>query len=183
MRRSNVYSVVNTLLAVLVLILISGVPAGTEPNPEKIKHIKKLLAVSGIQERLSHMKDGVMNSYSQMISASYPKAPDAFWTDFNGLIEEMDMDSLIDQVVPVYDRHMSHEVVKNLIAMFETPFWEEWREKMPAISREAGIAGQQWVQKTASSEALKKKVDQLIEKHELGKLNSAEIKSKKRSLK
>ena len=178
MQRSNTCSVVNIFWAVLVLILISSSPVQAEIDPEKFKNIKKLLAVSGIKEQLSYMKDGVLNSYSQMISASYHKVPDAFWSDFNGLIEEKDMDSLMDQVVPVYDKHMTEEVINNLIAMFETPFWKEWRQKMPAISREAGIAGQQWVQKTTQSETFKKKIDQLVAKHELEKLNPPEKNSK-----
>ena len=159
------------LLTALVLMNLFSHPADAGPNPEKIKNIKKLLAVSGIQDQLSYMKDGVLNSYGQMVAGTYPKVPDAFWTDFNLLVGGKDMDALIDQVIPVYDKHMSDEVINNLIEMFETPFWKEWKEKMPTISREAGIAGQQWVQKLTQSENFKQKIDQLIAKHELEKLN------------
>jgi uncharacterized protein DUF2059 len=160
-------------LAVLVLTLLITHPAVGETNPEKIKNIRKLLVVSGIQEQLTYMKEGVLNSYSQMISAAYPKVPDAFWTDFNELVGKKDMDALIDQVVPVYDKHMSNEVIVKLNEMFATPFWKEWREKMPVISREAGIAGQKWLHQITQSENFKKKIDRLVEKHELEKLNTA----------
>lgn len=163
----------NTFLTALVLIPLLMSPAAAETNPEKIKSIKKLLVVSGIQEQLSYMKEGVLNSYSQMIATAYPKVPDAFWTDFNGLVGEKDMDALIEQVIPVYDKHMTHEAIVKLNAMFETPFWKEWREKMPLISREAGIAGQKWLHKTTQSKIFKEKIDQLVAKHELEKLNAA----------
>jgi hypothetical protein len=178
MQRSRFLKAVNTFLTALVLIPLLMYPAAAETNPEKIKNIKKLLVVSGIQEQLSYMKDGVLGSYSQMIAAAYPKVPDAFWTDFNGLVEEKDMDALIEQVIPVYDKHMTNEVIVKLNAMFETPFWKEWREKMPLISREAGIAGQKWLHKTTQSETFKKKIDQLVAKHELEKLNAAPKTSK-----
>ncbi|VAX30888.1 hypothetical protein MNBD_NITROSPINAE05-1047 [hydrothermal vent metagenome] len=165
------------LTAVLLLVLSLGT-AQAKPNPEKIANIKKLLLVSGIQEQLSYMKDGVMNSYSQMIGSAYPKVPDAFWTEFNALIGEKDMQALRDKVVPVYDKHMSNDVIKNLIAMFETPFWIEWRKKMPLISREAGVAGQKWIHELTQADAFKQKIDRLVEKHELEKLNSAKKKSK-----
>jgi hypothetical protein len=164
------------LAAVLLLILSAGT-AQAKPNPEKIENIKKLLLVSGIQEQLSYMKDGVMNSYSQMIGTAYPKVPDAFWTDFNALIGEGDMQALIEKVIPVYDKHMSNDVIKKLIAMLETPFWIEWRKKMPLISREAGIAGQKWIHELTQAEGFKQKIDRLVEKHELEKLNSVKKKS------
>lgn len=172
MQRPTFFSTVNLLLTALVLIPLLTSPAVGETNPEKIKNIRKLLVVSGIQEQLTYMKEGVLGSYSQMIAAAYPKVPDAFWTDFNGLVGEKDMKALIDQVIPVYDKHMSNEVIVKLNAMFETPFWKEWREKMPLISREAGIAGQKWLHETTQSENFKKKIDRLVAKHELEKLNA-----------
>jgi hypothetical protein len=88
------------------------------------------------------------------------------------------MDALIEKVIPVYDKHMSNDVVKKLIAMFETPFWIEWKKKMPLISREAGIAGQQWIHELTQAKSFKQKIDRLVEKHELEKLNSAKKNSK-----
>ncbi len=159
------------------MILLAG-SAGAEPNPEKIQNIRKLLLVSGIQDQLSYMKDGVMNSYSQMIGSAYPKVPDAFWTEFNALIGDREMVLLIEKIIPVYDKHMSNDVINKLIAMFETPFWIEWKDKMPLISREAGIAGQQWVHELTQADEFKQKIDRLVQKHELEKLNSAKKNSK-----
>ena len=81
------------------------------------------------------------------------------------------MDNLIDRVIPVYDKHMSHETVKKLITMFKTPFWDEWKEKMPQISREAGVIGSEWGREHTQSEAFNKKLQGLIKKYELEKLN------------
>ena len=154
-----------------VLILVTGL-AWAQPNPEKKQNIKKLLQISGIQDQLSYMKNGVMNSYSQVIGSAYPKVPDAFWAEFNTLIGDREMATLIEKVIPVYDKHMSNEVIQKLIAMFETPFWKEWKTKMPLISREAGIAGQQWIHELTQADEFKQKIDRLVQKHELEKLNS-----------
>lgn len=161
-------------LAVLASVtMFIGITFG-DADPEKIRDIKKLLAVSGIQEQLSYMKEGVLNSYSRMIAVNYPKIPDAFWKEFNQLVGDKEMNALVDVVVPVYDKHMSHEVIQKLIKMFETPFWKEWREKMPAISREAGVAGQQWTMELTQSEDFAKKLDALVKKYELEKLNAGQ---------
>ncbi len=165
------------LVSWILMILATGL-AQAGSNPEKIENIKKLLLVSGIQDQLSYMKDGVLNSYSQMIGSAYPNVPDAFWTDFNALIGEGEMVALTEKIIPVYDKHMSNEVVIKLIAMFETPFWIEWKEKMPLISREAGVAGQQWIHELTQTNDFKQKIDRLVKKHELEKLNQASKKSK-----
>ena len=55
--------------------------------------------------------------------------------------------------------------------MFETPFWNEWKEKMPQISREAGLIGNEWGREYTQSEAFNKKLQDLIKKYDLEKLN------------
>ena len=67
---------------------------------------------------------------------------------------------------------MTHDVIKQLIKMFSTPFWVEWKQKMPAISREAGLIGSEWTQELLQSESFKKKLDNLVSKHDLEELNS-----------
>ena len=87
------------------------------------------------------------------------------------MIGEKEMEDLVSRVIPVYDKHMSHETVKKLIEMFETPFWEEWKQKMPEISREAGVLGSQWGKEISQSPAFNKKMEELIKKYELEKIN------------
>ena len=134
--------------------------------------ILKLLEVSGLLTQMDYIKDGVINPYSRMISLTYPKVPDPFWNEFNELIGTEEMKLLLDRMVLVYNKHMSHKAIKQLIKMFSTSFWEEWKQKMPTISREGGLIGSQWTQELSQSEKLKNKLDQLVKKYELDKLNA-----------
>jgi len=142
------------------------------PTPEKKRDILKLLEISGLLAQMDYLKDGVINPYAKMISLTYPEVPDPFWSEFNKLIGNEEMDVLIDRVVLVYNKHMSHDVIKQLIKMFSTLFWEEWKQKMPAISKEAGLIGSQWTQEFSQSKKLKHKLDNLVKKYDLEKLNS-----------
>ena len=157
------------LMILFFLLGVTANPAFSET--EKEKDIEKLLEVSGILSQLTYMQDTLMNSMSMMISGSFPKVPDEFWKEFNQLIGEKEMEDLVSRVIPVYDKHMSHETVKKLIEMFETPFWEEWKQKMPEISREAGVLGSQWGKEISQSPAFNKKMEELIKKYELEKIN------------
>ena len=121
---------------------------------------------------MSYIKDGIINPYARMISLTYPEVPDPFWDEFNKLVDKNDMNLLMDRVVLVYSKHISHEAIKQLIKMFSTVFWEEWKQKMPTISKEAGLIGSQWTQELSQSETFKNKVDDLVKKYELDKINS-----------
>ncbi|MBT5471959.1 MAG: DUF2059 domain-containing protein [Nitrospina sp.] len=157
------------VILVFSLIVTTVSPAVSETDKEK--DIKKLLEVSGILSQLSYMQDTLLNSISMMISGTFPEVPDEFWKEFNQLIGESEMDDLVQRILPVYEKHMSHETVKKLIEMFETPFWQEWKEKMPQISREAGIIGSEWGKDISQSEAFNKKLEALVTKYDLEKLN------------
>ena len=159
----------NLIWLVLFFLLLNVVPVFSET--EKEKDIKKLFEVSGILRVLSDKQETFMNSVSMMISGAFPKVPDEFWTDFNQLVGEKEMNELIARVIPVYDKHMSHETVKKLIEMFEKPFWEEWKKKMPEISREAGVVSSQWGKEISQSIEFNKKLEDLIKKYELEKIN------------
>jgi hypothetical protein len=169
-----------TIMGLVFLGLFIGFSslAYSESNNEKLADIKKLLIVSGIHEQMSYMKQNIINSYGKAVSMTYPKIPAPFWDEFDKLIAPKEVDELINRVVLVYDKHMSHEAIKELIKMFDTEFWKEWKEKMPKISREAGSVGSQWGQELTQTEAFSNKIDHLIKKYELKKLNkNSEIKN------
>lgn len=170
--RSNLFFKFAGALLVLALMAAGGAYGGeADPGAEKKKDIRKLLEVSGIYDQLDLMKNNLLNQYSMGFASAYPKTPDAFWEEYYNLITQKDIDQLVEQIIPVYDKHMSHQVVRELIQMFETPFWQEWKNKMPAISREAGMIGSQWGQGLLQSDPFNQQLKALIKKHDLEGLN------------
>ena len=91
-------------VVLLILLSVSIFPVFSSASSEKEKDIRKLLKVSGILDQLSYMQDTLMNSVSMMVSGSFPKVPDAFWTEFNQLIGKKEMDELVERVIPVYEK-------------------------------------------------------------------------------
>ncbi|MCH6579335.1 MAG: DUF2059 domain-containing protein [Nitrospinae bacterium] len=171
MRSNLLFKIIGTAVAVLLFMagLASGVAA--DPSDAKARDIRKLLEASGIYDQLNLMKNNLLNQYSMGFSRAYPKAPDAFWQEYYQLIGQQDIDALVERMIPVYDKNMSHEVIRKLIEMFETPFWEEWKVKMPAISREAGQIGSVWGQELLQSDAFNNSLKALIRNHGLEDLN------------
>ena len=172
MNKTEKRPLVLVFLAGFLLFYCSIVSADTDSSIHKNQDILKLLEVSGLLDQMNYIKEGVTNSYARVISLTYPNVPDQFWDDFNKLVGKQEMKVLLDQVILVYDRHMTRDVIKQLIKMFSTPFWIEWKQKMPTISKEAGLVGSQWTQEIIQSEAFKKKLDSLVTKYDLENLNS-----------
>lgn len=170
MRSNRLSIIIGAAAAALLFIAGPAFGAAADPGGQKARDIRKLLVVSGIYDQLSIMKNNLLNQYSMGFSRAYPKAPDAFWEEYYQMIGPKDIDALVDEIIPVYDKHMSHEVVRKLIEMFETPFWEEWKVKMPIISREAGQIGNVWGQELLQTEAFHKNLKALIKKHGLENL-------------
>lgn len=177
MKKGVFYDAVCVGLTTVLLIAGSLKSAEADPDAKKIRDIKKLLIVSGIHEQMGFMKTNLINSFGQAISMTYPKIPEPFWNEFGNLIEQKEVDDLIERVVVVYAKHMSHDAIKELIKMFDTPFWKEWREKMPIISREAGMIGSRWGQEITQAKAFQDKIDNLIVKYDLEKLNPSPTES------
>ena len=161
--------IISAMVLFVLLFLTTANPVFSETSKEK--DIRRLLQVSGILDQLTYMQETLLNNISMMVTGSFPKIPDAFWEDFNKLVGKKEMDDLIGRVIPVYDKHMPHKTGKQLITMFETPFWNDWKKKMPIISREAGLIGSEWGREHTQSEEFNERLDDLIEKYELKKLN------------
>lgn len=171
MRSTLSLKIMGALLVALLFVAGGASLAMAEVNAAKAADIRKLLEVSGIYDQLQLMKNNLLNQYSMGFAGGYPKTPDAFWEDYYDLIQPKDIDVLVEKIIPVYDKHMSHEVVRELVRMFETPFWQEWKVKMPAISREAGLIGSSWGQDLLQSDVFNTKLKALITKHDLEGLN------------
>ena len=161
--------IISAMVLFVLLFLTTANPVFSETSKEK--DIRRLLQVSGILDQLTYMQETLLNNISMMVTGSFPKVPDAFWEEFSKLVGKKEMDDLIGRVIPVYDKHMPHKTVKQLITMFETPFWNDWKKKMPIISREAGLIGSEWGREHTQSEEFNERLDDLIEKYELKKLN------------
>ena len=56
---------------------------------------------------------------------------------------------LLEQLVPVYIKHFSHEEVKQLISFYSSPIGKKFVEKQALIIPESMQIGQRWGQEAA----------------------------------
>ncbi len=49
-----------------------------------------------------------------------------------------------EKVIPIYDRHLSHEEIRGLIQFYETPLGRRLVKVLPQIMQESMAAGEEW---------------------------------------
>lgn len=128
------------LAALLVAAMASPALAEKTGDPKKQADIRKLLNLTGAGSLGKQVATQLIDSFRK----SFPNAPAAFWDDF---AKEIKPEELIDLVVPVYDRNLSHDDIKAIIKFYESPAGKRFAAKLPDITQESMAAGQQWGQK------------------------------------
>lgn len=111
--------------------------AKVQVESEKLKDIRRLLEVTGSSKLGAQVVEQLLASFRQ----SRQGVPDSFWEE---LRKEMNVDELTELVVPIYDRHLSHEDVKQLIAFYESPVGRKLLGVQPQILGESMALGQEW---------------------------------------
>lgn len=117
----------------------SAAPAAPAVSPEVAKDIHKLLEVT-------HAADMSKAGVGQMIAqfkAAMKDVPEEFWTRMETKIN-LEINDLLNQLVPVYARNLSPEDVKALIQFYESPLGQRFVAAQPKISGEAMVIAQGW---------------------------------------
>jgi hypothetical protein len=127
-----------SILAVLALALLCAGPAMSQAgNTAKQQDIPKLMELTGAAK----VGQQIAAQMIPMFKQGNPQVPQKFWDD---VMKEFDAKSMIDLVVPIYDKHLTHDDVKGLIAFYQSPLGRKMTSVMPQIAQESMQVGQQW---------------------------------------
>jgi hypothetical protein len=123
------------LAAIGVICVLSGAVRAEET--QKQKDIRKLLKITGSGE----LGTQVMGQMIGSMKKAMPNVPDKFWGDF---MKEVRTEELIDLIVPVYDRNLAQEDIKELIRFYESPTGKKFVSVLPKITQESMVVGEKW---------------------------------------
>lgn len=133
------------LLFVIVMILVVttvGTALSEETKLTKKESIKKLLVLSGSADMGKQMLDQMIDSYKKTM----PSVTEKFWDEFKKKASE---DSLIEMIIPIYDKYFSQEDIDGLIVFYESPAGKKFVSVLPDLTKEAVKKGQEWGTKLA----------------------------------
>jgi len=126
----------NILAALILTVVIFPTSASSEPASRS--SIEKLMSVTGA----GHAGVQMLGQMKKMM----PGISKELWDKFRA---EVKVEELTDQVVPIYQKHLTQEDVDAMNKFYATSTGKKLITVMPAIMQESRIAGQRWGQGVA----------------------------------
>ena len=121
-----------------------------EVDPAKKADILKMLKLTGASE----MGKQALTQMLALQRQQNPDVPQKVWDEF---MAEVDMNELVELTIPSYDKHFTHNDIKEMIKFFESPIGKKMVITQPLVMRESAMEGQKWGMKLASRMAQKLK--------------------------
>jgi hypothetical protein len=97
----------------------------------------RLIVASGAKKRIEE----TMRHMLAMMRKQNPGITDEFIDEF---LQQVDINGLIEQLLPVYTKHLTHDEIKGLIRFYKSPLGKAMLEKMPAVQKECMDIGARW---------------------------------------
>ena len=125
----------------------SAKPEAAKIDPAKEADIRRLLDVTGVTAVMLQSMSGSENDIKPLLMNSFPpgayrdKLIDLFFAKFNSKI---DAKSLIDLIIPIYDKHLKRDEIQGLARFYSTPLGQKVITVLPQITVEAQDAGRKW---------------------------------------
>ena len=122
---------------------------GAKIDPGKEADIRRLMEVTGAKGLMKQMMDGMEKSLKPMMVTSLPpgdyrdRLVELFFEKFHS---KGDTQELIDMAVAGYDKYLSDEEIKGLIAFYQTPLGQKALEVLPKLTVELQSEGLKWGQ-------------------------------------
>jgi len=88
--------------------------------------------------------DMVYEQLTAQLKQMKPGVSDSVWVNLKKEVFDKEVLELTKQLVPVYQKHFTHEEVKELISFYESPIGLKLATETPLLGREAMQLGQIW---------------------------------------
>ena len=129
----------NLLLTALFIIIASSC-SFAQNNASYRSSLKQLMQLSGAEGTYK----GVISQMITLFKQQQPSVPAAFWDEFSLEMNKVAIDQVVDLILPAYQKHLTEEEIKGVIAFYKTPVGKKYASKTPVITQESMIAGQVW---------------------------------------
>ncbi len=138
------------LTGLLWFLAVSGAQAASPIDPAKEADIRRLIEVTGGEKMLDQLKGAIFGQLKQMMLARLPEGEagergrqmvNTFHEKFSA---RFDAEQLLERLVPIYDKYLTHEDIKGLIAFYESPLGQRLLAVLPDVTQESFAMGAAW---------------------------------------
>jgi hypothetical protein len=148
-------------IAVLALCLFGFSPAFAQQQLDAAtkEDVQQFLEVTGARSNIQTLWDGMAQQAASMAAQSYQrkhpnagpleirKAAELAGVSIQKAIKVFSIDELLDAIIPVYQRHLTHSDIRTVIEFYSSPTGQKMIKETPAMMSEAMQAVQPILQK------------------------------------
>ena len=87
---------------------------------------------------------------------TWPEIPEEFWEKE---LTELKIETIINNLIPIYDKYFTHEEIKELIKFYESPVWKKYIDVLPKLL--TGTEAVAYKLSEQATEKLKKEAEKL----------------------
>jgi hypothetical protein len=134
------------LLTIAICLASVGAALAQNPqnnstvDPEKAHDIRLLFQATNPKDLVPQVLDQFVAAFKQ----AAPNVPQQFWDDFK---KKVDVDELIDLMIPIYDKYYTAEDIKAMLAFYNTPTGRKVTATMGPMTQEKMAVMQAWGRK------------------------------------
>ena len=121
-------------------------------DPTKEAEIRQLMEVTGVNVLGDQLMTAGIAQFRANVLEARPDDPrakqfaDAFAARFQ---KHFDPHSVMETVIPIYDKHLSSEDLRALLDYYKSPFGQRMLKVLPEVARDSQLAGLSLGQKAA----------------------------------
>src|SRR5580698_11408303 len=161
-----------TSLAVILFLATAVLAQQTAPAPGDApaskEDIQKLFEIMQIHQQMRQVMDAMTKQQSVMIDETlkkrYPQTSAEKIARANRMLAEtvkdMPMDALLDDMIPIYQRHFSKTDIDAMTTFYASPTGHKMMQEMPVLTSEAMQASSVRMQK--QMEAVMRQAEQIV---------------------
>ncbi|RAJ37202.1 DUF2059 domain-containing protein [Pedobacter cryoconitis] len=139
------------IVLLLALTLLTATLSFSQDNTAYRESFRKMMIANGSEQTFKVVIDQMITSYK----TQRPEVKQVIWDGLAESFHKLGINELLDLLLPVYQKHLSLEDIKNMTAFYDTPTGKRFAEQTPAITQESMQAGQVWGQKIGEEFAKK----------------------------
>lgn len=147
-------------LIMLFMLSINSIIYSQKKKTEltkKQQDIKKLLVLTGSDKIAIQIIDQMIGTFKITMS----QVPDEYWKRVK---KKFDAGTLVELVIPIYEKHLTHDDIKGLIKFYQSPVGKKLVSVTPDITRESYTVGEKWGRQIAEEIMTELKEEEFSEK-------------------
>jgi len=125
---------------VFILFLAFGAMATNAQSTTYEQDVLKLMEVNGSAASYNIAFDQLVAQYKTM----KPNVPQEFWEAARRDVFNKEIVELNKKLIPIYEKHFTHEEIKQLIAFYTSPLGKKLTEGTTKIGKESMQIAQTW---------------------------------------